>query len=84
MGNNGKGGSAGGAAAKKQMKDFINALGAMGEMAHQVYMSLIGVGADRQEATAAMTAWIAAFWHETCEDARRKKGDANGDAENPG
>lgn len=80
MENSRKGSSRG-----KQINQLMTALGGMAEMAHQVYMAMTNAGADRQEATAAMTAWITAFWHETSEDSRRKnKGDIYGDAENPG
>lgn len=57
----------------EQVNSFLAALGCVGEMAHQVYAAMISAGADRQEAIAGMTAWIAAFWHETSEDGRRKQ-----------
>ena len=43
-------------------------------MTHVYYEAMIGAGATNREATSAMNAFVAAFWHEQMEDARRKKG----------
>ena len=63
---------------KKQQQEQINglvtALGGFAEMTHIFYTSMIDAGATSREATAAMNAFVAAFWHEQMEDARRKKG----------
>ncbi len=72
---NGKGNSA------DNVKQLLTGLGAMAEMAHSVYLSMLRTGASQQEATAAMNGFIYAFWHETAEDARRKR---NGGSDDPG
>lgn len=63
---------------KKQQQEQINglvtALGGFAEMTHIFYTSMIDAGATSREATAAMNAFVAAFYHEQVEDARRKKG----------
>ena len=58
----------------KQVNELVAALGSFAEMAHIFYTSMIDTGATSREATAAMNAFVAAFWHEQMEDARRKKG----------
>ena len=58
----------------KQVNDLVAALGGFAEMSHVFYTSMIDAGATSREATAAMNAFVAAFWHEQMEDARRKKG----------
>ena len=58
----------------KQVNEVVAALGSFAEMAHIFYTSMIDTGATSREATAAMNAFVAAFWHEQMEDARRKKG----------
>ena len=58
----------------KQVNALVAALGSFAEMAHIFYTSMIDTGATSREATAAMNAFVAAFWHEQMEDARRKKG----------
>lgn len=58
----------------KQVNDLVAALGGFAEMTHIFYTSMIDAGATNREATAAMNAFAAAFWHEQMEDARRKKG----------
>lgn len=58
----------------KQVNDLVAALGGIAEMAHIFYTSMIDTGATSREATAAMNAFVSAFWHEQMEDARRKKG----------
>lgn len=58
----------------KQVNGLIAALGGFAEMAHIFYTSMIEAGATSREATAAMNGFIAAFWHEQMEDARRKNG----------
>ena len=58
----------------KQVNDLVAALGGFAEMTHIFYTSMIGAGATNREATSAMNAFVAAFWHEQMEDARRKKG----------
>ena len=58
----------------KQVNDLVAALGGFAEMTHIFYTSMIDAGATSREATAAMNAFVAAFWHEQMEDARRKKG----------
>ena len=59
---------------QEQVNDLITALGGIAEMTHIFYTSMIDTGATSREATAAMTAFVSAFWHEQMEDARRKKG----------
>ena len=59
---------------QKQVNDVVTALGGFAEMTHVYYEAMIGAGATNREATAAMNAFVAAFWHEQMEDARRKKG----------
>lgn len=59
---------------QEQVNDVVTALGGIAEMSHVFYTSMIDVGATSREATAAMNGFIAAFWHEQMEDARRKKG----------
>ena len=59
---------------QEQVNGLITALGGFAEMAHIFYTSMIDAGATHREATAAMNAFVAAFWHEQMEDARRKKG----------
>ena len=58
----------------KQVNDLVAALGGFAEMTHIFYTSMIDAGATNREATSAMNAFVAAFWHEQMEDARRKKG----------
>lgn len=58
---------------KKQVDDVVAALGSFAEMTHVFYEAMIGAGASNREATSAMNAFVAAFWHEQMEDARRKK-----------
>ena len=58
----------------KQVNEVVAALGSFAEMAHIFYTSMIDTGATSREATAAMNAFVAAFWHEQMEDARRKQG----------
>ena len=58
----------------KQVNDLVAALGGIAEMSHVFYTSMIDAGATSREATAAMNGFIAAFWHEQMEDARRKNG----------
>lgn len=59
---------------QEQVNGLITALGGFAEMAHIFYTSMIDAGATSREATAAMNGFIAAFWHEQMEDARRKNG----------
>ena len=67
---------------KKQQQEQINglvtALGGFAEMTHIFYTSTIDAGATSREATAAMNAFVAAFYHEQVEDARRKNGGQQG------
>lgn len=58
---------------KKQVNEVVAALGGFAEMTHVFYDAMIGTGASNREATSAMNAFVAAFWHEQMEDARRKK-----------
>lgn len=62
---------------QKQVNDVVTALGGIAEMSHVFYTSMIDAGATSREATAAMNAFVAAFWHEQMEDARRKQGGQN-------
>lgn len=59
---------------QEQVNELVAALGGFVEMTHVYYEAMIGAGATNREATAAMNAFVAAFWHEQMEDARRKKG----------
>lgn len=60
----------------KQVNELVAALGGFAEM-NVYYEAMIGAGATNREATSAMNAFVAAFWHEQMEDARRKKGGQN-------
>lgn len=62
---------------EKQVNDLVAALGGFAEMTHVYYEAMIGAGATNREATSAMNAFVAAFWHEQMEDARRKQGGQN-------
>lgn len=55
------------------IRDMINALGSLSEMAHIFYTGMKGVGASEPEAISGMTAFIHALWHESMEDAREKR-----------
>ena len=59
---------------QEQVNSLVAALGGFSEMTHVYYEAMIGAGATNREATAAMNAFVAAFWHEQMEDARRKNG----------
>ena len=59
---------------QEQVDSLVAALGGFAEMTHIFYTSMIDAGATSREATAAMNAFVAAFYHEQVEDARRKKG----------
>lgn len=59
---------------QKQVNDVVTALGGIAEMSHVFYTSMIDAGATSREATAAMNAFVAAFYHEQMEDIRRKQG----------
>lgn len=59
---------------ENQVNDLVAALGGFAEMTHVFYDAMIKTGATNREATAAMTAFVSAFWHEQMEDARRKNG----------
>ena len=59
--------------ANDPVKDLITGMGAMAEMAHSFHDAMVRSGASEREATAAMNSFISAFWHESMEDARRKK-----------
>lgn len=48
-------------------------VGAAAEIAHGFYAAMIKSGASQREATAGMQSFIAQFWHESMEDARRKR-----------
>lgn len=62
----------------KQVNELVAALGGIAEMTHIFYTSMIDAGATSREATAAMNAFVAAFYHEQVEDARRKNGGQQG------
>lgn len=59
--------------AAEQAQQLMTALGSMSEMAHQVHQTMLQSGASKREAELAMNAWIAAFWHESMEDARKSR-----------
>ena len=59
---------------QEQINGLVTALGGFAEMTHIFYTSMIDAGATSREATAAMNAFVAAFYHEQVEDARRKQG----------
>lgn len=63
---------------QKQVNDVVTALGGIAEMSHVFYTSMIDAGATSREATAAMNAFVAAFYHEQVEDVRRKNGGQQG------
>ncbi len=58
---------------QKQVNEVVAGLGGFAEMTHIFYEAMIDTGASNREATAAMNAFVAAFWHEQMEDARRKE-----------
>lgn len=55
------------------VQNLMLGMGAIAEMAHGFHERMIKAGASEKEATVAMNGFIAAFWHESMEDARRKK-----------
>lgn len=59
--------------ASDPVQDLMLGMGAMAEMAHGFHDRMILSGASEKEATSAMNGFISAFWHESMEDARRKK-----------
>lgn len=61
------------AAAAQKAQQLVTALGSMSELAHQVHQAMLQSGASKREAEVAMSAWVAAFRHESMEDARRSK-----------
>lgn len=63
------------------VEKMILGLGAMAEMAHSFYTAMIKSGASNREASEGMNGFIAAFWHESMEDARRKKQQGESDEE---
>ena len=63
---------------QEQVNELVAALGGFAEMTHVYYEAMIGAGATNREATAAMNAFVAAFYHEQVEDARRKNGGQQG------
>lgn len=68
----------------KQQSDaekLITAVGAVAEVAHNFYDAMIKSGASTTEAIAGMQGFIAAFWHESMEDARRKQRKQNEEIE---
>lgn len=66
---------------QKQVNDLVAALGGFAEMTHVYYEAMIGAGATNREATAATNAFVAAFWHEQMEDARRKQNGGQSDGQ---
>jgi len=63
---------------QEQVNSLVTALGGFAEMTHIFYTSMIEAGATSREATAAMTAFVAAFYPKQVEDARRKNGGQQG------
>ena len=63
---------------QEQVNELVAALGGFAEMTHVYYEAMIGAGATNREATAAMNAFVAAFYHEQVEDVRRKNGGQQG------
>ena len=51
---------------------IINCLGVLAESAHVFYTAMIGCGAEKPEATAGMQAFIAAWWGDAMNNARRE------------
>ena len=58
---------------QNDIQKLVNAIGAAAELAHAFYDAMIKGGASTREATAGMQTFIAQFWHESMEDARRKR-----------
>lgn len=58
---------------KNPVQDLMVAMGAMAEIAHNFHVQMINAGASEKEAASATNGFIAAFWHESMEDNRRKK-----------
>lgn len=54
-------------------EQLITAIGAIAEMSHAFYDAMIKCGASPREAIAGMQSFTAQFWHESMEDARRKR-----------
>ena len=63
---------------QEQVNELVAALGGFAEMTHVYYEAMIGAGATNREATSAMNAFVAAFYHEQVEDVRRKNGGQQG------
>ena len=57
---------------KKKMDDLKTGLGAIAEMGHIFYTSMLSCGASTQESVAGMSAFIMAYWHESANQARRQ------------
>ena len=55
------------------IRDMINAIGSLAEMAHVFYTGMKVTGASEAEASARMQSFIAAMWHEAQQDAREAK-----------
>lgn len=52
--------------------DIMNLIGALAEMAHQFYNSMIDSGASTTEAAAGMQGFIAAWWRDMMDAARKE------------
>lgn len=63
---------------QEQINGLVTVIGGFAEMTHIFYTSMIDAGATSREATAAMNAFVAAFYHVQVEDARRKNGGQQG------
>lgn len=57
---------------KNPVQDMINVLGVLAESAHVFYTAMLGCGAAKPEATAGMQAFIAAWWGDAMNNARKE------------
>lgn len=58
---------------QNDIEALMTAIGAAAEIAHGFYAAMVKSGASSTEARAGMQSFIAQFWHESMEDARRKR-----------
>jgi hypothetical protein len=59
-----------------EIDKMVASIGAIAELAHTFYSAMVRCGASPSEATAGMQGFIAAFWHDSMEEGRRKQREA--------
>lgn len=57
---------------KNSANDLMNLIGALAEMAHHFYISMINSGASASEASVGMQSFIAAWWQDMMNAARKE------------